>query len=495
MVTNWRFQTVSNAEELAKSNQEQAVAAWINYLNQVRLDRLVASLAQQDVNLGDALASVQGALTQIGREVIDVNRGGQKGMHGFIAEVAEVGIGNAREQILGKAAPYQWVNNNSPVDLLRDGVAIQQKFVAAGGRFGLGAISEHLEKYPDFIKAGGKYQIPSDHYDIIKQLHNMSAEDATKLLSRGGNGPSYRDWVRVQAFTKKGAVPFDSLEPSKLEYAQVKRGTYKATLASEEHSLRETDLSRREEAYQESRPSLHQGARATVGAAVVEGGTTFVLAIVAKRRDGKKLKDFSSEDWQAIAGETGFSTAKGGLRGFSIYTLTNFTATPAAVASSIVTAAFGIAEQANRLRHGEISEQEFLENAELVSLEAAVSALSSFLGQAFIPVPVLGAVIGNTVGAIMYRSVSSSLSKREAALIEQYLEDQHLLDQELAGQYKNLMDELTASMTTYVEILDRAFSPNVEAALDGSIELALALNVPVDEILDTADKAYAYFTD
>ena len=136
---------MSNAEELAKSNQEQAVAAWINYLNQVRLDRLVASLAQQDVNLGDALASVQGALTQIGREVIDVNRGGQKGMHGFIAEVAEVGIGNAREQILGKAAPYQWVNNNSPVDLLRDGVAIQQKFVAAGGRFGLGAISVHLD--------------------------------------------------------------------------------------------------------------------------------------------------------------------------------------------------------------------------------------------------------------------------------------------------------------------------------------------------------------
>lgn len=486
---------MSDTEELVKSNQEQAVAAWINYLNQLRLDRLATSLAHQDVSLDKALSSVQAALEQISRDVIDVNRGGQKGMHGFIAEVAEEGIGNAREQILGKTAPYQWMNDNGPVDFLRDGVAIQQKFVAAGGRFGLGAIAEHLEKYPDYIQAGGKYQIPSDHFDVIQRLHGMSAEDAGRFLGRGGDGPSYKDWQRVQAFFEKGAVPFDSLEPSKLEYAQVQRGTYEATLMSEKDLLRETDRSRRDEAYQESRPTLQQGFQATVVAAAIEGGTTFVLAIVAKRREGKKLKDFTSEDWQEIASETGFGAVKGGVRGFSIYTLTNFTATSAAVASSVVTAAFGIAEQANRLRRGEIGEQEFLENAELVSLEVAVSALSSLVGQALIPIPVLGAVIGNTVGTIMYRSVSSSLSKREAMLIEQYLEEQRLLDEELAAQYQDLIDELAVSMTTYFEVLDRAFSPNVQIALEGSVELALSLNVPADEVLDSADKARAYFTD
>lgn len=486
---------MSDTEELVKSNQEQAVAAWINYLNQLRLDRLATSLAHQDVSLDKALSSIQGALDQISRDVIEVNRGGQKGMHGFIAEVAEEGIGNAREQILGKAAPYQWVNDNGPVDLLRDGVSIQQKFVAAGGRFGLGAIAEHLERYPDYIQAGGKYQIPSDHFEVIQRLRGMSAEDAGRFLGRGGGEPSYRDWQRVQAFFEMGTVPFDSLEPSKLEYAQVQRGTYEATLMSEKDSLRETDRSRRDEVYQESRPTLQQGFQATVVAAAIEGGTTFVLAVVAKRREGKKLKDFTSEDWQEIASETGFGAVKGGVRGFSIYTLTNFTATSAAVANSVVTAAFGIAEQANRLRRGEIGEQEFLENAELVSLEVAVSALSSLVGQALIPIPVLGAVIGNTVGTIMYRSVSSSLSKREAMLIEQYLEEQRLLDEELATQYQNLIDELAASMTTYVEVLDRAFSPNVQIALEGSVELALSLNVPAGEILDSADKARAYFTD
>lgn len=69
--------------------------------------------------------------------------------YGFIAEIAEVGIGNARNQILGHEAVYQWVNDNGPVDLMRGSVQIQQKFVAAGGRFSLGAIAEHLQKYPE----------------------------------------------------------------------------------------------------------------------------------------------------------------------------------------------------------------------------------------------------------------------------------------------------------------------------------------------------------
>jgi len=484
---------MSDIDKLVKSNQEQAAAAWINQLNQLRLDGLVASLARQDVNLDRALSSIQEALTQISRDVVSVNRGGQKGMHGFIAEVAEVGVGNAREQILGNAASYQWVNDNGPVDLLRDGIAIQQKFVAAGGRFGLGAIAEHLEKYPDYIRSGGKYQIPSDHFEVIQRLHRMSAEDAGRFLGRGGEGPSFKDWQRVQAFFETGEVPFDSLEPSKLKYAQVQRGTYETTLTTEQDSLRESDTLRRKELHHESRPTLQQALQATAVAATVEGSTTFVLAIVAKRREGTRLKDFTSEDWQAIASETGLSATKGGVRGLSLYALTNFTATSAAVASSLVSAAFGIAEQANRLRRGEIGEQEFLENAELVSLEVTVSALSSLLGHVLIPIPVVGAVIGNTVGTLMYRSVSSSLSKREVELIEEYLEEQRQLDDKLTAQYQDLINELTVSMSLYVEVLDRAFSPDVRIALDGSVELALSLNVPPEDVLDSAEKARTYF--
>ncbi|MDN4641599.1 hypothetical protein QCD70_15205 [Agreia sp. PsM10] len=165
---------MSESSKLAKSNQEQAVAAWMNHLNQLRLDGLLSAFRQQDVNLRDALGSVDDAIKRIDLEVVATNRGGIKGMHGFIAELAEVGVGNARNQILGENAAYDWVNDNGPVDLVRGGVEIQVKFVAAGGRFGLGAIAEHLQQYPDFVENGGKYQIPGDHFEVIQKLHAMS---------------------------------------------------------------------------------------------------------------------------------------------------------------------------------------------------------------------------------------------------------------------------------------------------------------------------------
>ncbi|ORM38272.1 hypothetical protein [Williamsia sp. 1135] len=480
---------------LGKSNQEQAVAAWVNYLNQLRLDTLLSTLRRQDVNLADALTSVDNAIGKIDLEVVAANRGGVKGMHGFIAEVAEVGVGNARSQIHGGDTVYRWVNDNGPVDLMHGGVEIQQKFVASGGRFGLGAIADHLQKYPDFVKRGGKYQIPRDQFEVIQKLHAMPREEAGKALTLGGDGPSFKDWTRVQTFFDEGSVSIESLEPSHLDYSAVQKGTYSATLETEKQSLRSTDKALRNDAHQRNRPTLQEGAKATAAAAAIEGGTAFVLAVVEKRRAGTHLKDFTGEDWSDIVGTTGFAVAKGGVRGCSIYWLTNFTATPAAVASSTVTAAFCVAEQANKLRRGEIDELTFIENAELICLETAISALSSFAGQALIPVPVLGAVIGNTVGTIMYKAISSSLSQREASLIEHYLSEQRELDEQLADDYQELIEKLDASMSTYVGLLERAFSPDVEVALLGSVDLAMELGVASEDILDSDEKVFAYFLD
>lgn len=487
--------TMHDAEDFVESNQRQATAAWIQYLNRVRIERLAASLAHQDVVLDKALASVKEALAIIGRDVVDTRRGGQKGMHGFIAEVAETGIGNARAHLQGQAAPYQWVNDNGPADLLRHGTPIQQKFVTSGGRFGLGAISEHLRKYPDFIKNGGKYQIPLDHFEAINRLRGMSAQEAGKLAGHQAGELSFRDWIRVRAFFDGGAVPFDSLEPSTLEYSQVQRGTYKATLGSESASLRETDRVLRGAAHRQSRPSTQEALKVAATAAAIEGATAWAVAVVAVMRQGKKLRDFTSDDWRLVASKTSLGTATGGIRGLSVYFLTNYTATPAAAASSIVTAALGIAGQAYKLRCGEINEEQFIARAEMVALDAAISTLSSFVGQSVIPVPVLGAVLGNTVGQIIYRSAASSLSRRESELLARYLTEQRMVDERLAAEYGELIDELAAEIASYVDLLDQAFSPDLPAALDASVELALTLGVSAEELLDSPERARSYFMD
>ena len=115
-------------DDYLKRTQEQATAAWINLLNQKRIDELVRALFEQDINLEQALAELQKMKANI-QKLIESNRGGDKGIHGFIAEAAEVGIENAKKLIEGLNASCKWLNDNGPADFQRDGIDIQQKFV------------------------------------------------------------------------------------------------------------------------------------------------------------------------------------------------------------------------------------------------------------------------------------------------------------------------------------------------------------------------------
>ena len=64
--------------KLAKSNQEQAIASWVNYLNQVRLERLMETLQQQDQNWEQTVDTLKHTLSVIDKEIIERNRGGLK---------------------------------------------------------------------------------------------------------------------------------------------------------------------------------------------------------------------------------------------------------------------------------------------------------------------------------------------------------------------------------------------------------------------------------
>lgn len=474
-----------------KSTQEQAVASWVNYLNQLRLDYLTEFMQQQDKNLADALDEISDAMADI-QYLMDSNRGGVSGMHGFIAEVAEVGIGNARQNILGNPDNYIWSNDNGAVDLIRDGIDIQQKFYQSG--LSLGAITAHLEKYPDFIKNGGKYQIPKDQYEQIKYLLSVSKDQANKMPTSDGTF-SLKQWKAVNEFFETSEIKFEDVEPSALDYKDVQRNQIEFTMQSETESIKETDEKLRNQARQDSMPTFKEGVKVTVISAVIEGGTAFGFAVAKKKKEGKNFKSYTEEDWKEILGTTGKGTAKGGIRGASIYALTNYTATPAAVASALVTASFGVADQANSFRKGELSEVEFIDNAEMLCLDAAVSAMSSFAGQALIPVPVLGAVIGNAVGTTMYKIVKNGFSEREQELVKEYLESINKLEAILDNQYAQYIEILNKELLNYLEIIEQLYSYNVMVAFDGSVKLAKSMGIPAEEILDTKEKISSFFLD
>ena len=485
-----------NVEKIVKSTQEQAVASWINYLNQVRIERLEAALSNEQENLAAAMTTIKETLTIISRDIVNngSGRGGKTGMHGFIAEVAECGIGNARNNIKGELPVYKWINDNGPDDLRRGAVMIQQKFVNYGNHLSLQAIRNHLEKYPDYVINGGVYQIPSDHYEKIQYLLSISKEEAYKMPTSAGEF-SLKQWKEVHTFFEQGDIPLQKIEPSILGYKEVQRGAYVKTFELEKEHLKAVNLERQRQAYRDNSPTLGEGARTAVIAGVVEGGTTFCIDIAKKVKAGKKLTDFDESDWKEIMSDTSVGMGKGNIRGWSIYFLTNFTPTPPAVANALVTASFGVAEQLHLYRKGKLTQTELIQSSEMLCLDAAVSAVSSIAGQALIPAPYLGAVIGNAVGTMLYQILKDVCSDQEKKLVEDYLHSLDELNSKLDDEYKGFINELNENMKLFMDILERAFSPDISEAFEGSVALAKEMGVPTEEILDTKEKVFSYFMD
>lgn len=129
----------------------------------------------------------------------------------------------------------------------------------------------------------------------------------------------------------------------------------------------------------------------------------------------------------------------------------------------------------------------------MLCLDVSVSALSSLIGQVVIPVPVLGAIIRNTVGSGLYQIGKSQFNEYEQRLLCSYAESLKQLDDELIAQYQGVLNELNDSLALYLELVSGVFSPDVNATFDGSIKLAKHYGVPSEKILDTYEKTKNYF--
>lgn len=460
-----------NTEQVIKSTQEQATAAWIGYLNQLRLDNLLNSLAKQDLNLKAALEILQDAKSTIAEEIIGKNRGGSKGMHGFIAEVLEVAFGNADSVIRGNQPNHIWINDNGPVDFIRDGTMLQQKFVQSDKLWGLSHIVEHLSKYPDFIKDGGKYQIPKDFYEIVQKLAAMSSDEA-RTLTKNSDGLSYSNWEKIQEFFKNSGISPSDIEPSSLKYKEVQKNVTDRTIASKEAEILDADTRQRQAALDAGKPSFKEGVDTTLVSALFEGSVEFCLGVHRKLKAGKKLHDFTTDDWKELGINSAGATAKGGIRGASVYLLTNYANTPDCVATAFMTAVFGIVAQAKHLREGTITEYEFVDNIAVLTLDVSVSAVSSFIGSCIIPGSMLGPIIGNAVGMFLYGIAKDFLSAKEQKLINNFINEVELLNAKLDVQYKKLIQELRSEFEKFSSIVDLAFSEEANNAFVNSVVLA-----------------------
>lgn len=466
---------------IAKSSQEQAVAAWINYRFVLRMQDLAKRLADQDLNLDAAMAELKKFEVFISDPFHILGSPLQK--HGEIAEHAQVRFHNAEDLIEGRVARHDIdsVPRLDKADYLRNGHMVQSKFYM-GEAGTLRAITTHLKTYPTFLADGGEYDIPKSQFEYLINIYRNGESGTITETSDAKMYDVIKDWESIN----KVKFP-DVVKPSLLDYDQVQLDTAPISLQTEQDKIQSRDHELREQVRQDNRPTTQDAIKVTTVSIALEAGTAFAIAVYQKRKTGKKLLEFSSEDWYEISKATGIGGIKGAVRGSAVFYLTNYTEIAAPMANAMVTATLGMMAEAYKLQQRKTTPEDFILSCETICLDVSISALSSVIGQVAIPIPVLGSIIGNTVGLFMENIAKSYLSAKEEQLICAYKKSIQEHRGQLSTDHAQFMKDTLDQLNAYEEMAALAFDENPTIRLSSAQNRAVMLGVPKEQLLSIED--------
>lgn len=385
----------ATADVLCESAHEasgQADAIFVDVINAARIDHLLKAIAKIDRNNAGTDKEVQLLKAEVDK-IITSNRGGIKGIHGFIGETSQVHVANINAFINGEEPLYILQDDNSMTDYIRGFEIIQQKACQAGGHLGLDAIKRHKVKYPEFVEHGGIYQIPKDLFDKYIYLKNMPEEVAAKLKQG-----DLRLWKYIRKFAEEN--PDVTVEPMEISYSDIQAGNIGNTIKRIEEKTQSEFEKKRKLAYEEHAPTIEEFLKVCGISAAIEGGISAGTEFVQKIKSGKKLSEFTKQDFRDIGAKVALGSSKGAVRGGIVYIVTNSCKISAAVTSGIVTALFEICREGYLLFKKKITKERFTKNLFSVILKTVASTGSASIGKCLWKKhPVIGALFGSILGS------------------------------------------------------------------------------------------------
>lgn len=473
-----------------KENQHQTtqiIGSIVAAANQHRLGELQAALGLQGQALAEALQQIEKVRDFVGtpKHIL----GNLSTKHGEIAEQVEVGIRNARNLVNQQppTATFEGVGRTAPADYRVDGVEVQSKFIN-GATKGLDHVLKHMEKYENFGRDGSYYHLPRDQYEVFQKVLNGESVDglAAKTVRKIQQ--------QIQEIEQKTGKPFDAVvKPGVSSYAEVQQGKIHETLDGHEDDIREQNAERRGGIKLEHQASLSEMVQVALKGAAVGAGLKVTFKLIEKITQEKKNPfkgDFTAKDWQDLGISAAQGGAAGGVSGAAIYAMTNFADLSAPLAGAILSAGYSVASLANQYRQGKIDLDEFFELGQIACAESAMVAAGVALGQALIPLPVMGAVIG-TIASRMVIGLGKKYLHREAAKLQQELDryyDRWM--KQIDQTYQAVVAAIMAEVQKLGDLMDAAFdqSKNVALRLQASIDLARASEVPETAIIHTTEE-------
>ena len=494
------------SDQTIDNNVEQGIAAYIDYLNNIRLTDLMNTLdiilTRETDKLSDlatksanALANLDWAKMEIDN-LININRGGENGIHGFISEFAETGIRNARDVYQGIQKSVVLLNNNGPADILLQGKEVQIKCY--------NNILNEIKQASNYDKMNMIF--PKDHVKVIDEIMG-----GAKSVEFNGNVLSNSQINNIRkAIEEESALRGIShdkwLESSVLEYKDVQKGTIDQTLSDEvkdinkqtnqqKSGIKKESDSDRLSAQQEAQPSFGEASKVAGIGAAVQGGLNLGIFVYQKHKDGKEVWDFDIEDWKDCGVNTAKGAIKGGLSGYAIYGLTNACHLAAPSAGAITSGTFGLVNAIIKFRIGDVDSDGFIDLVTLNAIDATGAAIGAAIGQAFIPIPVVGALVGSIVVTTALSLGKGVLNKHEIELINIYQEKINSFVDKLDMSYQEKLAELLNKYNKLGELQQYSFDLNINVQLRfvSSITLAKSVGVPDECILKNEEDINKYF--
>ena len=235
---------------------------------------------------------------------------------------------------------------------------------------------------------------------------------------------------------------------------------------------------------------------------IIKAGTALTAAILQKVEKGRFPTDFTLDDWEEVIDHVSAYAVKADETTYSAYVFMFYSwfinksleqiqyRIPDEKQEAIFELSNRIKAKTEQLANEEIKEVDYIDDCLWICLEAMIKLLSGTIDAA------LGFDKEQVVEGAMMLGMEYGrfvLYKREYDLVTGYLENQKILDVELAMQYDKYLEDLNAQAAQFESFIDIAFNPGFGEILINSVNLARAAGVEESEILKNTQDVDDYF--
>ena len=234
----------------------------------------------------------------------------------------------------------------------------------------------------------------------------------------------------------------------------------------------------------------------------IKFGTILTFATVNKLANGKKLKEFTTEDWEQIAEQV---VDKAILLDDQLYSKLVFITYADYIDASAATIEHRVSQgnidkirllsaeirtKSKAIEDGDIEETEYIDDCLWICLEAMLKLMAAYMEC------ITGPELGQFLQAISMYSFEYGrlmLYSKEQEILSGYIENQRKLDEALEKKYRQYIDELEQHSKEFNRLIRCAFDTDFHEKLLASVALAKATGIDDSELLHTVQDVDDFF--